>query len=126
MAFTREVSLCLDIQRSIFVWSRRIEEGGLPIQFIRCIWVWKIQLSAIQYTLYLANFGEEGDGSGQILLLSLEEFVQFLSLTFALMSLGTMSLKHGETLGYTEDQKLKITVSKGSVRFGRQTLKLEM
>lgn len=57
--------------------------------------------------------------------LDLEEIHSFLSNICAYVINSNVTFKSGETLGYTADQKIKITKSKGQLVEG-QTLKLEI
>jgi hypothetical protein len=57
--------------------------------------------------------------------LSLEELYDFISNICSYVIISNVTFKNGETLGYTADQKIKITLSKGQFVDG-QTLKLEM
>lgn len=57
--------------------------------------------------------------------LSLEELYDFISNICSYVISSNVTFKNGETLGYTADQKIKITLSKGQFVDG-QTLKLEM
>ncbi|MNY58126.1 hypothetical protein D3C86_1944270 [compost metagenome] len=55
----------------------------------------------------------------------MEELYGFILNITSYIINSNITFKDGETLGYTEDQKIKITSSKGQFVEG-QTLKLEM
>lgn len=57
--------------------------------------------------------------------LNIEELYNFVSNIATYVINSNVTFKDGETLGYTEDQKINITSSKGQFVEG-QTLKLEM
>lgn len=57
--------------------------------------------------------------------LSMEELYDFVSNIVAYVIDSDVTFKNGETLGYTQDQKIKITLSKGQFVEG-DSLKLEM
>lgn len=57
--------------------------------------------------------------------LDMEEIYSFLMNICAYVIQGNISFKNGETLGYTQDQKINITCSKG-IFVDEETLKLEM
>jgi hypothetical protein len=76
------------------------------------------------YTYGLSNFGKQ---EMEVInsKLQIEELYNFISNISAYVINSDVTFRNGETLGYTEEQKIKITSSKGQFTEG-QTLKLEM
>lgn len=104
--------------------AQDLKEGGLPIQ----LWVYfglrKSEKGNSIYTYGLSNFGKN-EMEVVHSALDLEELYSFMANICSYVIGHDVTFKHGETLGYTEDQKVKITQSKGHYLAG-QTLKLEM
>jgi len=76
------------------------------------------------YTYGLSNFAKQ---EMEVInsKLQIEELYNFISNISAYVINSDVTFRNGETLGYTEEQKIKITSSKGQFTEG-QTLKLEM
>jgi len=76
------------------------------------------------YTYGLSNFAKQ---EMEVInsKLQIEELYNFISNISAYVINSDVTFRNGETLGYTEEQKIKITTSKGQFTEG-QTLKLEM
>ena len=76
------------------------------------------------YTYGLSNFAKQ---EMEVInsKLQIEELYNFISNISAYVINSDVTFRNGETLGYTEEQKIKITSSKGQFTQG-QTLKLEM
>lgn len=78
-------------------------------------------------SIYTYGLNEFGKHEMEIInsKLSLEELYDFLANICSYVIGSNVTFKDGETLGYTADQKIKITLSKGQFVDG-QSLKLEM
>lgn len=102
----------------------QLKEDGLPIHLWVYLGLRKAEAGNSIYTYGLANFGKK-EMEVVNSHLDLEELYGFITNICSYVIGHDVSFKHGETLGYTEDQKIKITLSKGHFLEG-QTLKLEM
>lgn len=101
-----------------------LENGGIPINLRVYLGLRKSDGGSSVYTYGLNEFGKH---EMEIInsKLSLEELYDFISNICAYVIGSNVTFKNGETLGYTANQKIKITLSKGQFVDG-QTLKLEM
>lgn len=104
--------------------AEELKEGGLPIQLWVYLGLRKSETGNSIYTYGLANFGKK-EMEVVNSHLDLEELYSFITNICSYVIGHDVTFKHGETLGYTEDQKIRITLSKGHFLEG-QTLKLEM
>lgn len=104
--------------------AQSIKDGANPIN----IWIYLgLRTSEESNSIYTYGLKEFGKHEMEIInsKLNLEELYDFISNICAYVIGSNVSFNDGETLGYTEDQKIKITLSKGQFTEG-QTLKLEM
>lgn len=101
-----------------------LKEGRIPVSLWVYIGLRKSDIGNSAFTYGLTNFQKQ---EMEIInsKLSLEELYDFLANITAYAIGSNVTFKSGETLGYTEDQQMKITSSKGQFVEG-QTLKLEM
>lgn len=105
-------------------YAETLKEEGMPLQ----LWVYfglrKSDTGHSIYTYGLANFGKK-----EMELINssmeLEELYTFITNICSYVIGHDVTFKNGETLGYTADQKIKISLSKGHFLEG-QTFKLEM
>lgn len=92
------------------------------------LWVYiGIRKSEEGISLYTYGLNEFGKHEMEIInsKLSLEELYDFISNISAYVINSNVTFKNGETLGYTADQKIKISLSKGQF-VDSQSFKLEM
>lgn len=104
--------------------AEELKNDEVPIS----LWVYiGIRKSDKGNSVYTYGLNEFGKNEMEIVnsKLSLEELYDFISNVSAYVISNNVTFRHGETLGYTADQKIKITLSKGEFVNG-QTLKLEM
>ncbi len=104
--------------------TQDLKEGGLPIQLWVYLGLRKSEKGNSIYTYGLSNFGKK-EMEVVHSSLELEELYSFMANICSYVIGHNVTFKHGETLGYTEDQKVKISLSKGQFVEG-QTLKLDM
>ncbi len=104
--------------------AQSLKDGANPIS----LWVYLgLRTSEDGNSIYTYGLKEFGKHEMEIInsKLNLEELYDFISNICAYVIGSNVSFNHGETLGYTADQKIKITLSKGQFIDG-QTLKLEI
>lgn len=101
-----------------------LKEDRIPVSLWIYIGLRKSDIRNSAYTYGLVNFKKQ---EMEIInsKLELEELHDFLSNITSYVIGSNITFKNGETLGYTEDQKIRITSSKGQFVEG-QSLKLEM
>ncbi|MBK7220751.1 MAG: DUF4261 domain-containing protein [Saprospiraceae bacterium] len=104
--------------------AEELKEGSQPIDLWIYLGLRKTESGNSLYTYGLKSFDkvemEIIDSK-----LGLDELYGFITNICSYLIENDVTFKHGETLGYTEDQKIKITLSKGHFLEG-QTLKLDM
>lgn len=101
-----------------------LKEDGTPVT----LWIYLgLRSSDKGNSLYTYGLAEFGKQEIEIInsTLSLEELYDFAANIASYVVGSNATLKSGQTLGYTEDQKIKITSSKG-VFVNGQSLKLEI
>lgn len=101
-----------------------LKENGTPVTLWIYLGLRKTDKGNSLYTYGLTEFGKQ---EIEIInsTLDFEELYDFAANIVSYVVGSDVTLKNGETLGYTEDQKIKITSSKGVFVDG-QSLKLEM
>jgi hypothetical protein len=104
--------------------AEELKNDGVPIP----LWLY-IGLRGSQTGNSIYTYGLSGFGKQEIEVvdskLKLEELYGFIMNICAYVVGSDVTLRNGETLGYTNDQKIKITSSKGKFIEG-ESLKLEM
>jgi hypothetical protein len=101
-----------------------LKEQGCPIQ----LWIYiGIRTSNEGNSIYTYGLNEFRKQEIEVInsKINIEELYTFVSNIAGYVVNSNITFKNGETLGYTEDQKIKITSSKGQFLQG-QSLKLEM
>lgn len=101
-----------------------LKQLGAPIQ----LWIYVgIRTSNEGNSIYTYGLNKFGKQEIEVInsKINIEELYRFILNITSYIVNSDITFKDGETLGYTEDQKIKITSSKGQFVEG-QTLKLEM
>ncbi|MDR3697887.1 DUF4261 domain-containing protein [Mucilaginibacter sp.] len=101
-----------------------LKDDGTPVFLWIYIGLKQYKTGNSAYTYGLKDFQKQEieiiDSS-----LSLEELLQFLGNIASYVIANDITLKNGETVGYTADQKISVTISKGQFIEG-QSIKLEI
>ncbi|GGF90158.1 hypothetical protein GCM10010912_39160 [Paenibacillus albidus] len=102
--------------------AQMLHEEGLPVSLWVFIGLYRTEQKASAYTRGLRTFGKEEleiISSGE----SLEDVFELMFMVTDYIVGDDVTLRHGETIGFTAEQKLPITLSQGGAVEG-QTLKI--